>query len=109
LVDDHRRVEPRSIVGTGMLTDPERIETLQQEHERLERTWRERPKKRFGEVLSETPARQEDEDEDEPAKTAAGDDAEAEDEPAQDLPRVPPDPRMAKLHAMLASPPGTKR
>jgi hypothetical protein len=90
-----------------MLTDPARIETLQQEQERLERTWRERPKKGFGEVLCEAPARQEDEDE--PAKTAAGDDAEAVDGPAQDLPRVPPDPRIAKLHAMLASPQGEKR
>ncbi len=106
MADEHRRVEPRSIVGTGMLTDPERIEALQHENERLERTWRERPKKGFGEVLSETPARQEDEDA--PAQTAAPDDDE-EEATAKDLPRVPPDPRMAKLHAMLPRPPKKKR
>lgn len=91
-----------------MATDPERIETLEHERDRLERTWREKPKRGFGEVLSETPARDDDERE---ARAAAPDDDERDDmdeETALELPRVPPDPRMAKLHAMVPpkGPPG---
>lgn len=123
MADEHRRVEPRGIVGSGMLTDAERIEQLEQERARLERTWRDAPKRRFGEVLSEVPPRgPEEEGEDTAARRArvrAGDEPddrlgseddgaaaspaaiseEPEDEPP--LPRVPPDPRMARLHAML--------
>lgn len=126
MADEHRRVEPRGVVGSGMLTDPERIEQLEHERERLERTWRDAPKRRFGEVLSEAPARpSRDEDEEPPggrgrrgnddtsSDVAAKPDEQAastsapasvdglEDNDDQPLPRVPPDPRMARLHAML--------
>lgn len=127
MADEHRRVEPRGVVGSGMLTDPERIEQLEHERDRLERTWRDAPKRRFGEVLTEAPARASRDDEDEPpadrrrrpprqageeAPLSEGERADAAaDAPAPvegianetPLPRVPPDPRMARLHAMVAT------
>lgn len=55
MADDHRRVEPRGIVGTGMLTDPERIAALEREAARRERAWRDAPERGFGAVLEEAP------------------------------------------------------
>lgn len=121
MADEHRRVEPRSIVGTGMLNDPERIEALQRERERLERTWRERPKRGFGDVLRETPAKNADDEEaagedprrrkpqkeskdggkDAPAPVEVG--AEVGEEERPPLPRVPPDPRARLLHQLVES------
>ena len=50
--DEQRRVEPRgAIVGSGMLTEPDRIRDLESEAARRERAWREAPKAKFGEVL----------------------------------------------------------
>ncbi len=138
MADEHRRVEPRGVVGSGMLTDPERIEQLAQDAERKERSWREAPKRKFGEVLSEAPARSPEEEEaaaeaeraleerrrrrgqqrDDPR--ASSEDAGAEPERGEaapapvdiaegpPLPRVPPDPRMARLHGMLPSGRGRK-
>lgn len=126
MADEHRRVEPRGVVGSGMLTDPERIEQLEQERDRVERTWREGPKRKFGEVLTETPPRAPGDAEEPPPDPrrrgrgqgagdgAASDDQAAEPESAapspvegvdeeRPLPRVPPDPRMARLHAMVAT------
>lgn len=54
---EHRRVEPRGIVGTGMATDPERIRDVEDEHERRARAWRSPPERGFGDVLAEAPAR----------------------------------------------------
>lgn len=128
MADEHRRVEPRGVVGSGMLTDPERIEQLEHDRDRRERDWREAPKRKFGEVLTEAPARLPDDDaeasapEDRRRQKKQPDENEARaqageggDEPAAaapapvdvgdaaPLPKVPPDPRMARLHAMLSS------
>lgn len=54
---EHRRVEPRGIVGTGMATDPERIREVEDEHERRARVWRAPPERGFGDVLAEAPPR----------------------------------------------------
>ncbi|MFH1809877.1 MAG: hypothetical protein ABIJ09_14120 [Pseudomonadota bacterium] len=54
MAEEHRRVEPRAIItGTGMTTDPERVESIQADYARAERAWRTPPKKKFGEVLGE--------------------------------------------------------
>lgn len=55
--EDHRRVEARSIVGTGMATDPERLQRIEDEAARRERAWRDAPAEGFGSVLGATPAR----------------------------------------------------
>ncbi len=57
MAEDHRRVEPRSIVGTGMVNDPERLEKIGEEAARRERATRERPAAPFGEVLGHAPAK----------------------------------------------------
>ena len=130
MADEHRRVEPRSIVGTGMMTDPERVEALQHDRERMERTWRAPPKKDFSEILDEAPPPHRDDD---AAKSRRRrDEAEPEPEPEPELPeqraveegepasheepghaearpRIPPDPRVRKLHAMLEGAKGRKR
>jgi hypothetical protein len=112
VADEHRRVEPNSIVGTGMRTDPEHIREVAEERERVLRQRREKPKKGFGDVLQDAPARNVEEpgepdealeaeavEEDAPAGNApAPIDL---DEPEPDLPKVPPDPRMRALHAAL--------
>ena len=49
--EDHRRVEPRSIVGTGMTADPEAIEELKEEWDTRERASRPKPKKPFKKIL----------------------------------------------------------
>ena len=54
---EHRRVEPRAAVaGTGMLTDPQRINDLVDEKARFERTWRNHDVD-FGGILDGAPAR----------------------------------------------------
>jgi len=57
MVEDHRRVETRQIVGSGMATDPERIEQVRHDAERRERDTREQPAEAFGDVLGRAPAR----------------------------------------------------
>jgi hypothetical protein len=57
MAEDHRRVEARQIVGTGMATDAERITQVADEAARRERAWRNVPELSFGEVLVHTPAR----------------------------------------------------
>ncbi len=48
------RVEPRlDLVGRGMAADPEKIQDLQHEYARQERTDRPKPKKPFKKVLRE--------------------------------------------------------
>lgn len=109
MADQHRRIEARGIVGSGMLNDPERIEQLESERARRERGWRDAPKRRFGEVLQEPPAPAPREDESrEGAREHRGgsddeDNAQDADEGGKSppLPRVPPDPRAARLHAAL--------
>jgi hypothetical protein len=54
---EHRRVEPRGIVGTGMAADPEKIREVEHEYDRRARAWRPTPEKGFGDVLAEAPAR----------------------------------------------------
>ena len=133
MADKHRRVEPRQIVGTGMATDPRRVEDLQEEQARRERAWRDAPEKAFGAVLEETPAkaqaREDDVDEDprrrrrreeeERAKQAALDAARvaaatdvaaapAAEAPPAPTKRVPPDPREALLRKALAARAPTK-
>lgn len=112
-----------------MLTDPDRVGALQHEREKMERTWRAPPKRGFGEVLVEAPARSPDDEaagedprrrkrrEAEGAKAEAGGegasaeaaaDVDAEQpkdkDQGKELPRVPPDPRAQRLHALLAKP-----
>jgi hypothetical protein len=121
---EHRRVEPRNIVGTGMTADPERIRDIEDEHERRARAWREAPERGFGDVLEKAPAKGEliDEDAEDPRKrkrkdvTAAPGEpsapapvqldapapASAAPAPSKPLPRVPPDPRERALRAKLA-------
>jgi hypothetical protein len=108
VADENRRVEPRSIIGTGMTTDPDRIRELEAEQERVERQRREKPKKGFGEVLAEAPEAAEELEEEAAEETLAadaGEEGEAKAVPApldeEPKPRVPPDPRMAQLNAML--------
>lgn len=56
MAEDHRRVEPRSIVGTGMATDPERLDQIRDDAARRERA--SRPHELvFGAVLQTAPAR----------------------------------------------------
>ncbi len=50
MVESHRRVERRGIVGTGMATDPERIREIEQRAARMERDYK-LPHKKFGEVM----------------------------------------------------------
>jgi hypothetical protein len=57
MAEQHRRVEPRQIVGTGMATDREEIERLQAEKARFDRAWREPPAEKFGDVMQRAPAR----------------------------------------------------
>jgi hypothetical protein len=91
---EHRRVEPRGIAGSGMATDPDRIREIEEEYERRQRAWRDRPERRFDDVLEEAPPKAE----------------EAEEAPKKELPkpapkpgpRVPPDPREALLRKKLA-------
>jgi hypothetical protein len=126
MVDKHRRVESRQIVGTGMATDPERIEELKLEQERRARAWRDAPEVGFGDVLEQAPARgtlEGDEDaapdrrrkkpvtassESSVAEAAAAEPTEPppvrQEVPAPakpQLPRVPPDPRARLLNARL--------
>jgi hypothetical protein len=81
---EHRRVEPRQIVGTGMASDPERFRSVDEEKERRARAWRDPPEKGFGAVLEEAPARGELEDEP------------AEGQPGRRAPRGRRDPRDEK-------------
>lgn len=109
MADQHRRIEARGIVGSGMLNDPERIEQLESERARRERGWRDAPKRRFGEVLRESPAPEPREDETRERESerdgGSDDDDDVPDGDAAQssppLPRVPPDPRAARLHAAL--------
>jgi hypothetical protein len=134
--EQDRRVEARgAIAGSGMLTDPERIESLQAEAARRERAWRERPKKGFSAVLSEahhheseasdasddTPDEQPSAPPVDAASKAEGANAAVPAEisglastPPPTAPRTPPDPRMAALHRLVdekagAQPPPHKR
>jgi len=104
MAEEHKRVEARNIVGTGMATDAERVRELEAEAVRRERAWRDAPERSFGEVLDTTPARDQ-----ELADTTSVDDVIARKKRAatlraQNLPRVPPDPRMRKLHALASHP-----
>jgi vacuolar-type H+-ATPase subunit I/STV1 len=64
--DDHRRVEARAAIpGTGMLTDPERIEEVQRRAARFERDTAPRAKKKFGEVLTKSKQQREEEEKEE--------------------------------------------
>lgn len=57
MAEDHRRIESRSIVGTGMATDPERLEQIENEAARRERAWRDQPPEAFGAILGRAPPR----------------------------------------------------
>lgn len=119
----HRRVEPRTaLAGTGMATDVDRVQDLEGDYERRARAWREAPERGFGEVLDQSPARgqlEEDEAQDprrrpqrpptapsevDMAKAAAASAAAeppARELPARAAPRVRPDPRAVALHRQL--------
>ncbi|MFZ9886353.1 MAG: hypothetical protein ACO3JL_02520 [Myxococcota bacterium] len=114
MADQHRRIEPRGIVGSGMLNDPERIEQLEHERARHERGWRDAPQRRFGEILRDpfvSEQRGDDARQTRREPGREGDDAEGNNTEGGDeadeartkasLPRVPPDPRAARLHASL--------
>lgn len=132
----HRRVEPRGvIVGTGMLSDVDRIRDVEAEQERKERAWRNAPERGFGDVLATAPAKAELEEEphEDPRKkkpppelpanapapvdmaNAALTDAKAPPtnvKGRKDVPKVPRDPRERLLREQLAknqaSPKGTQ-
>jgi len=80
--DDHRRIEPRNrIPGTGMLSDPDRIEKVTSQAARFERATAPRAKRKFGDVLDKDRERREQEEETEEeiaAREAAAVKAEAE-------------------------------
>lgn len=57
MVEDHRRVESRQIVGSGMATDPERIQKVADEAARRERAWRPTAETSFDDVIGRAPAR----------------------------------------------------
>lgn len=90
MAEEHRRVEPRSIVGTGMASDPERIQSLIDENKHRSRHLLP-PERDFSEVIATTPAQPQDLDR----------------PPAPARPRTttapPPDPRAKQLHARFAS------
>jgi hypothetical protein len=104
---DHRRVEPRHIVGTGMATDPERIQQVADEAERRARAWRPPPEAAFDEVLGRAPARGEladavpDRSDDAPPPTIAPAAATATPRPVTRVSPRAPDPRARLLHARL--------
>ncbi len=113
MADEHRRVEARpTIAGTGMASDPERIESLEHDYERRVRASLPKHGPDFGEVLAHAPALDPEEELDpsEPDVEAKDRDESdtpsetAEDENESSLPRVPPDPRMAALHQQFATP-----
>ncbi len=103
MAEDHRRVEPRQIVGTGMATDPSRIEDIEREAERKKRAWRNAPEQAFGDVLSRAPKATDvdvvEEDAPEDAEVAAAEEKAAKPQ-ARLSPRAP-DPRAKHLHALL--------
>jgi hypothetical protein len=55
VMSEHRRVEPRTIAGTGMATDPERIHAVAAEAERHARAWRPVRDAAFDDVLERAP------------------------------------------------------
>ena len=55
MVDEHRRVEPRGIIGSGMATDPDRIRDLGIRVSAQERTDKGKPKRSFASALEEEP------------------------------------------------------
>ena len=63
MVDDHRRIEPRGIIGTGMATDPDRIRELEEEQARKERHSLGKPKRSFSTALEEEPMNRSDDSE----------------------------------------------
>jgi len=54
MAETHRRVEPRGLVGTGMMNDPDRLRDIEQRAERFARD-RALPKRKFGEVIAGAP------------------------------------------------------
>ena len=54
MVEQHRRVESRSIIGTGMATDPDRVRDIERRAARMERDYGATGVK-FGEVVSGKP------------------------------------------------------
>lgn len=122
---EHRRVEPRlGLAGTGMAADVESVEQLEGKYQRRARAWREAPEKSFGAVLDDADAQGELADEDHPdprrrpsrppeapseaQMAAAANEAPIKSDaptqaPARNGPRVPPDPRAALLHKLLAT------
>ena len=120
MVEEHRRVEARQIVGTGMATDPERIDRVRHDAERRERDTRAQPAEGFGDVLGRAPARAELADEAPPrprpgepteptgpanstttTSKAQPPDGPPKRAPERTTPRAP-DPRAKLLHAQLA-------
>ena len=89
MAEDHRRVEGRSIIGTGMATDPDRIRDIEEEHARRERQDQDRPAKSFAATLDEAPVTDEiDAAEEEDAPEALQASERSLD--AEDLPEAPP-------------------
>ena len=113
MAEDHRRVESRHIVGTGMATDPERLQEISDEAARRERAWRDAPERGFGEVLQTAPAKgalADDVEADPRQQKKEGDPEAAAEEEApkkkatssKPLPRLP-DPRERLVRARLAA------
>ena len=128
MAEDHRRVEPRFIVSSGMAVDPEHIVKVEADAERAKRQWRNAPEEGFGDVMKRSPAKGSFADEvvpdkrrrPAPAETAptTNDDDKGNDDPSdapkagvtpgaktrpgRPLPSLP-DPRERALRAMLAA------
>ena len=109
MVEQHRRVEPRYIVGTGMATDPERIDRIQHDVDRRERDTREQPVEGFSDVLGRAPPRGELADEPSAGPASVSSTASLSwTTPSMTQKRAPeratlraPDPRARQLHAQL--------
>ena len=109
MVEQHRRVEPRYIVGTGMATDPERIDRIKHDVDRRERDTRQQPVEGFGDVLGRAPPRGELADEPSAGPASVSSTASlSSTSGASPVRRAParttlraPDPRARQLHAQL--------
>jgi hypothetical protein len=95
MAEEHRRVEARrSVVGTGMATEPDRIDSIARDAARRERAVP--PIEAFGAVLARSGAEGELVDDDSGHAAPAA-------KPRPPPPARPIDPRMRQAHAALDS------
>jgi hypothetical protein len=95
---EHRRIESRGIIGTGMATDPERLRDLERRAERFARD-RNLPKRKFGDVISGASA-------DLPEGTEVVNEQTPERQRKGVKPRPPPPPPRSPSRGATPPPPG---